>query len=167
MVLLPSCTVSERHMMTPCHCGSRQPPTPSPRVHHLALPRMWIQSLRETLQTDNREWTYLYLYLRLPRLLLLQPAASGADSKLNAEHAHCLFIVADVASRYKHVQEWRHRLSPDCGVRRCSSSDRRLSKWIPGHVMFVEVDDNYWWLYKCWWLKINWINALRIRYMFR
>jgi len=32
--------------------------------------------------------------------------------KLSAEQAHCLFIVAGVASSYKHVHELRHRLSP-------------------------------------------------------
>jgi len=48
----------------------------------------------------------MYLYQRIARLLrLLQLAASGALSKLSAEHAHCLFIVAGEANRHKHVNE--------------------------------------------------------------
>jgi len=46
-----------------------------------------------------------YLYLCFARLLLLQPAAIRTQSKLSAEHAHCLFIVASVASRNEHVDE--------------------------------------------------------------
>ena len=109
-------------------------PTSWPRVHHLALPRMWSQSIRETLLTDNREWPYRYLYLRFARLLLLllQPAASGALSKLSAEQAHCLFIVAGVASRCKTCSRMTSSFVPRlCGVRRCNSSDRRHSKWVP------------------------------------
>ena len=112
MVIVSSCTVSLKHTIKSCYYGSRQSPTPWPRVHHLALPRMWSQSLWETLQTDKRKWTYLYLYVRLARiLLLLQRAANRTLSKLSAEHGHCLFIVADVSISYKHVHEWRHRLS--------------------------------------------------------
>ena len=64
------------------------------------------------MQTHKCERTKLYLYLRLARLqLLLQPAANGALLKLSAEHADCIFIVAGVAIRYKHVHELGHRFS--------------------------------------------------------
>jgi len=72
-----------------------------------------VKSISKTLQTDNRERPNLHLYLRLARLLLLlQLVACGTLSKLSAEQAHCRFIVAGVASKYKHVHEWLHRLSP-------------------------------------------------------
>ena len=42
-----------------------------PRSRHLALPSVWTQSLRETLLTDNFEWTYPYLLITRLMLLLL------------------------------------------------------------------------------------------------
>ena len=101
-------------MTRPSYCGSRQLPNLWPWVHQLALPRMWSQSLRGTLQNVIRERTYLYLYLRTCRTVSPPTGRKRALSKLSAEQANCLFIVVGVASRYKHVHEWRHRLSPCC-----------------------------------------------------
>jgi len=59
----------------------------------------------------NRAWTYLYI-CDLHDCCCCYSNSNRALSKLSAEQAHCLFIVAGVASNYKHVHEWRHRLSP-------------------------------------------------------
>ena len=117
-------------MMRPCYCGGRQPPTHSPQVHHLALSRMWSESLAETLQTDNREWIYLYFYMRLARLVLMLPqqAASGALLKLSAENAQWC--------RCSKQLQKRSRVTLSCapwlwGGRRFSSTARRHSKRVP------------------------------------
>ena len=67
-----------------------------------AHPRTWIESLRETLQTCNREWIYLDLYLRLAwlLLLLLLPLQRSARGTLQTARnmRTAFFILAGVAS---------------------------------------------------------------------
>jgi len=132
MVILPSCTVSWRHMKH-CYYGSRQQSTPWPRVYNFALPRTWSQSVRETLQTDNREWTYIYLDLRLARMLvlLLQLTANGALTKLSAEHAHGFLSLQVYRAGTNMIKNDVMDCPRHCLGRRCSSSDRRHSKRIP------------------------------------